>query len=272
MQKSLAKQGIAYDAGNCLLIIQSQDLIAKAFPEGKANKTFIFALTKTLSPDEQPRQIGVLLDPTGGRNDLSERKIRAVGNPDQRIHEDALRVIRALRFGIQLDGFDFDKATRLALQKRYFQLKDVANERIVQEIMKVLKTGNFFGFVALMDEINILEMIFPAVANIKHIDQPIRYHPFDVYAHSMLVLWHLETLNDSPLLRLAALYHDVGKKTQYHMQSIKMSVEDGRKMYGSWINHANCGADYTRADMQKLGLSKKQVEEISRYVAMHMKP
>lgn len=168
--------------------------------------------------------------------------------------------MRALRFGIQLNeteadslvSFDYDKATRLALQKRYFQIQDVAKERIAQEVMKVTKTNNFFGFVALMDEVNILQYVFPALAATKHIDQPVRYHPFDVYAHTMLVLYELERINSDPLLKLAATYHDVGKREQYSMQRVKMPLEDARKMYNSWINHINCGADHTRRDMLAL--------------------
>lgn len=118
--------------------------------------------------------------------------------------------------------------------------------------MKVAATDNFFGFVAMMDEINILHLLFPAVERIKHVEQPIRYHPFDVYTHSLLVLYHLEKINTHPPLKLAALYHDVGKREQYHMQRIKMPIDDARKMYGSWINHVHCGADYAARDMKAL--------------------
>lgn len=105
---------------------------------------------------------------------------------------------------------------------------------------------------ALCDEVNILQYLFPALTRIKHQDQPVRYHPFDTYTHTLLVLYELEKINHHPPLKLAALYHDVGKREQYDMQRIKMSIDDGRKMYGSRINHTICGTDHTRHDMRAL--------------------
>lgn len=272
LTKQLEKQGITYDADNYLIIIQSPELISQSFPDWIPDLTYLFALVKSLSPEVQPRQVGILIDPAKWRYDVINQKIRCVGNADNRINEDALRIIRALRFGIQLKGFDYSKQTRLALQKRYFQIQHVAKERVLQEIIKVFQADNFFGFVAMCDEINILQYLFSAVTRIKQQEQPIRYHPFDTYTHTLLVLYELEKTNHNPLLKLAALYHDVGKREQYDMQRIKMSIDDSRKMYGSRINHTICGADHTRHDMQQLWLSRKQIDEITRYVAMHMKP
>jgi len=67
----------------------------------------------------------------------------------------------------------------------------------------------------LIDEAEMLPILFPALAKTKHYDQPIRYHPFDIYAHIILTLYHLQQINKNYLVRFAMLYHDVGKVGQY---------------------------------------------------------
>ena len=128
----------------------------------------------------------------------------------------------------------------------------VAKERIKQECDKVFAGHNPFGFVGLLDAANLLKWIFPKVYDNKGVDQPIRYHPFDVYTHSLLVLYNLQALSDDKLLRYAALYHDVGKVEQYSSYNMKLDEEGVRSMFGSWLNHINCGEDFVREDFKKL--------------------
>ena len=111
--------------------------------------------------------------------------------------------------------FDFIKETWNSIKKNSTLLEHVAKERIKDEICKAFIDGNPFGFVSLLDEAKLLPILFPALAETKNVEQPIRYHPFDVYAHTMLTLFELQKLNTNYLVRLAMLYHDVGKVDQF---------------------------------------------------------
>jgi len=84
----------------------------------------------------------------------------------------------------------------MALKKNYYSLQWIAKERVRQELMKAAETNNLFGFVSLLDEINVLKYFFPALQANKGNNQPIRYHPFDVYHHSLLALFELEKLQN----------------------------------------------------------------------------
>gem|GEM_PF-714882 len=139
-------------------------------------------------------------------------------------------------------------------------------------MMKAAETKNLFGFITLLDELNLTKYFFPTLVANKNLVQPIRYHPFDVYSHLLLTLYEVEKLTDSPLLKLAALYHDVGKSEQYYSHTLRISQEEAQKMYGSWVNHVICGGEMTRRDFDALKFSKKEVEEMVWYVEMHMKP
>ena len=104
----------------------------------------------------------LIFDPHHGIQDLVNKKIRAVGIPDRRFQEDALRVIRGLRFAIALEC-DLEKNTWTSLQKNAHLIRQVAKERIKQECDKVFAGHNPFGFVALLDAANILKRVFPKV-------------------------------------------------------------------------------------------------------------
>ena len=105
-----------------------------------------------------------MIDPHQGIQDLYEKKLRAVGSPEKRFQEDALRILRALRFvnvcnqklqdtDISLRLFDFEKGTWQALRANKDLLKTIAKERIHDELVKVFSEGNPFAFVALVDEV-----------------------------------------------------------------------------------------------------------------------
>lgn len=226
IRPSLARQGYYYDTTSKTLILQDHDFITQYQEE---------TLDKKIIADA----IHVLIDPHGGLQDLYTQKIKAVGSPDRRFQEDALRIMRALRFAITLE-FDIEKFTRTSLQKNAHLIRTIAKERIKQECDKVFAGHNPFGFVALLDSANILKWIFPKVYDNKHVDQPIRYHPFDVYTHSMLVLYHTQQLTNDPLVRYAALYHDVGKVEQYSSYQMKLDEEGLRSIFSSWLNHPIC--------------------------------
>ena len=254
-----------------LLILQDQDLINRFFAQGQwqAEERQQRAAGKSLTTIPSR----VLIDPYCGITDMMQGGIHAVGDPDQRFAEDALRIIRALRFVSVLNPklekaaltpirFDIRKTTRHALSKLYYLVRSVAKERLTAEIMKVLEAGSLFSFVSLLDETNILKTIFPGIAALKNLHQPVKYHPFDVYAHTMLVLRHGEQLSTDPRVRLGLLYHDVGKVEQYHMHHVIKTPEEIRQLHGSRVNHVIAGVDLAMEDLSVYAFPKSNLATV----------
>jgi len=278
------------------VILTEHTLIEKLFPTGKFDEAFFDKYMTKQFPDLDLKSfkaawISFVLDPYQGMVDMIQRKIKAVWSPEQRFEEDALRVIRAIRFvnvlndkldelskkdwvetSSDLAYFDIDKTTWKSLKKNYYRVQRVAKERIKIELDKVFKRSNPSGFVGLLDELNILKYLFPAVYATKGVDQPIRYHPFDVYTHSRLCLHEFQKINNDRLGQYAMLYHDVGKTDQYYSYYMWLDQDEVRSIFGTWLNHINSGADMARADFWALGFSKKEIDTIAWYIANHMKP
>ncbi len=168
--------------------------------------------------------------------------------------------------------FDFDKATRNSVKKNHGLVKNVAKERIKDEMMKAFTVGDPFCFVALLDEARLLQHLFPALHETKHIEQPVRYHPFDVYTHTLLTLRELQSINKNPLVRFAMLYHDVGKVDQFGAYKDNLSKEEIREILAGPLNHRRSSPEYAKKDFKSLGFSSKEITEICRYIAHHHTP
>lgn len=306
--KQLKNEWIAYIASENLIVVQKHELIAQFWVDGVfdvhafvAYSDFIKEGFVSENSIHKNKTLQFIIDPYEGIHDLINRKLKAVGNPDDRFNEDALRIIRAVRFvnvvnekllqqgkevksskakgskkssttNDKIKTFDFDGATRLGLKKNFFLLQFVAKERVKEEIIKAFKYGNPFGFVALLDELNLLKFLFPALYANKGINQPVRYHPFDVYAHTLLTLKSLQEINTDYLTRFGMLYHDVGKADQYYMHELPLDREEVRKIFGSWLNHHTSGMDHVKKDFGALWFSTKEIDTIAWYVQNHSKP
>lgn len=167
--------------------------------------------------------------------------------------------------------FDFIKDTWNSIKKNSALVEKVAKERIKEELVKAFVEGNPFGFVSLLDEAKLLPILFPAFASTKNIDQPVRYHPFDVYTHTMLSLFELQKMNKDYLVRFAMLYHDVGKVGQFELYHQDLSKDELREILAGPLNHRKSGATFVHEDFAKLGFGKKEIDEISRLVTHHHK-
>jgi tRNA nucleotidyltransferase/poly(A) polymerase len=154
---------------------------------------------------------GSLLDPYGGEVDLGRALVRAVGDPVERFREDGLRPLRALRFAAQL-GFEVEAATLAAIPAALDRFKMVSAERVRDELQKMLLSpgGSFRGpsrGLRLMESSGMLELVLPELAACRGVEQRGR-HRFDVLDHLY------ESVDAAPAeiaLRLAALFHDLGK-------------------------------------------------------------
>ena len=198
-----------------------------------------------------------LADPLGGRVDLEKRIIRCVGEPRARFDEDALRILRALRFAAQLD-FAIDPATAEAA----FALKDtlalVSRERIAAELTKLLCGPAVRRIVR--EYWPILALPLPELAPMAGLDQRSPYHCYDVLEHSAAAA---EAVPPDRILRWAALLHDAGKPACFTLD------EQGR---GHFYGHAKPGAELARAALTRLRFDKDTVRRVAALVELHDYP
>jgi poly(A) polymerase len=199
-----------------------------------------------------------IFDEIGGISDLHARIIRAVGDSDKRFEEDALRVLRGLRFAATL-SFEIETATWAALTRHAQDLQLIAPDRIREELCRGF-TANPAYFLELLDKSGVLDVILPEVAAMKGVPQPPQYHPEgDVFTHTQLLLEKLPP-NPSLTLVFAALLHDVGKPPTLTF--------DGERI--SFPNHDQVGAELADAICQRLRFSKADREQIVSMVRRHM--
>ncbi len=286
LKKDLNTHGFVYLRDLSLWIIQDEHIIKGLFPKWKfkaqAFERLINKQAKLYHENKaHPQSTNIIIDPFKWIHDLIDGKLKAVWNPDQRFWEDALRLIRALRFvnvinqklkdqNISQHSIDFERETRKSIQKNFSLIQYMAKERIKLELDKVFRKWNPFGFIALLDEVNMLKYLFPAIYALKHVDQPVRYHPFDVYHHTLMTVFELQKINKNPLVRWAMLYHDVGKPDQYYIYRLGLSREEIQSMH--YLNHRNTSGNIADQELQSLKFSKKEREEIVRYIDHHHKP
>ncbi len=198
-----------------------------------------------------------LIDLYGGLADIRNKIIRCVGNPDQRFSEDALRILRALRFAAVL-GFAIEPETGASILRKAENLNKIAPERINQEFSRLI-TGNFVKPV-LLDYREIFAVFIPEIAASFDFDQHCSFHIYDVYRHTA------EVVARSPgqlTLRLAALYHDIAKPLTFHLDENKQ---------GHFYGHAPLSAEIAKQSLENLRFDKKTIERVYQLVKYHIEP
>jgi len=198
-----------------------------------------------------------LEDPHDGRGDLKRRIIRAIGVPDDRFEEDALRPIRACRFAAQL-GFAVDEATESAISRRLDGVPALSVERIWEELKKILTSPRPSTAFHLFRRTGLLDIILPELAAGIGVEQKGR-HTLDVFDHSLAACDAAPA--DSLAVRAAALLHDVGKPD--------CRAVDGN---GEIIFHRHdlVGEEMTRSVLDRYKASNAEKDRIVRLVRHHM--
>lgn len=201
-----------------------------------------------------------LIDPYMGRDDIKAKRIKAVGDPNQRFQEDALRLMRAIRFACQL-SFSIEDTTWDALKKHSTLIEKISWERVRDELLKILACESPEKGIQLLDDAGLLEYILPELLKGKNVSQerPGRHHVHDVFTHNLLALQH--TPATDPIVRLATLIHDVGKP------DVATTDESGLIIFH---NHEVVGARIASGIAERLRLSKKQKDKIFTLVRWHM--
>lgn len=150
-------------------------------------------------------QIGVV-DRVGGIEDIKNKVIRCVGEPERRFREDALRMLRAVRFAVVL-GFEIEEKTALAIKKYAILIKKVSAERIREEIEKILRSENP-GRISMLYELGLMQHIIPEISRCFSVAQRNKYHIYNVGEH---IINAVANTPEDIIIRWAALLHDIGK-------------------------------------------------------------
>lgn len=145
-------------------------------------------------------------------------------------------------------------------------------ERLHAEITKVFSGNNPFGYIALLRELQLLTTLFPALANTIDNRQPVRYHPFDTYNHTLMTLRHCQHLTDDALVKLAMLYHDVGKPEQYAFMDAAIAANPDNPDRTGYLAHPEISVRLAQEDFGRLAFSHKEIAQICRYIKHHHRP
>ncbi len=196
-----------------------------------------------------------VIDPFGGSADLSAGLVRAVGNPLERFLEDGLRPLRAVRFSCVLD-FSIESATSASIRAALPVFRQVANERVRDELIKILSSKHAARGIEALRQTGLLEEILPELLpTIGQVQNT--FHKHDVYQHSLACLAHGR---GDGVLKLAILLHDCGKP-----QSV-----GGPRGEHTFYNHERFSAQLADEAMQRLRFSHEDRERVSTLIANHM--
>jgi len=199
-----------------------------------------------------------VVDPFNGQKDLENRLIRAVGNPEDRFSEDALRMMRAVRLAAVLD-FEIEKETSQAIKKNVGWLQAISRERIRDEFLKIIMADKALDGIELLRKLGLLKYIIPELEEGCEVDQN-KHHIYGCYEHYILSLKYAVEKGFNKHVRLASLFHDIGKPR----------AKRGEGAEATFYNHEIIGAKMTAQILQRLKFSKKDIEKVVKLVRYHL--
>lgn len=222
----------------------------------------------------------LLIDPYVGKRDLEQKLIKVV-NRDS-FSSDPLRILRAFSLASTL-GFKIDKQTLEMAKSERDSLKVVSGERIRDELFKILDNPNAFDFLAILDKLNILKIIFPEIEKMRDLNQG-PYHHLDVFGHSLETLRQLEILIEElkknkevqdylneiisgerkrrGLVKLASFFHDIGKPES-------LRYEEGKTKF---CGHERIGKEIAKNIAIRLKLSNDEIDALEKMILWHLRP
>lgn len=205
---------------------------------------------------------GQIMDPFSGQQDLNNKIIRTPLEPEVTFFDDPLRIMRAIRFATQL-GFTIAEDTLAAMIKTRDRLEIISQERITEELLKILAADQPSIGLMLMSETGVLDIVLPEIAELRGVEQRGEHHHKDVFKHTLKVLDNLAAVSNNLSLRLAALYHDVAKpKTKVFKEDL------GWTFHG----HEEVGTRMLPKIFNRLRLSNQILKYVQKIIRLHMRP
>lgn len=231
---------------------------AKTIEEDLSRRDFtVNAMAVTIGKQEN-RKTGIsLIDLYKGQEDLPHKLIRAVGDPNDRFSEDALRLLRAVRFATQL-GFTIEEKTWTAITQNAQLITQISPERIRDELIKILSSDFPADGIRLLQNAGILQHLLPELPAGIGITQKGTHHRDDVFDHSVKTLECCQ--NKAWLVRLAALIHDIGKPVTHQVRGEK----------DTFYGHEVVGARIAKQVADRLHFSRVDREKLFTLVRWHM--
>jgi tRNA nucleotidyltransferase (CCA-adding enzyme) len=199
-----------------------------------------------------------IIDPYDGEVDLQKKMIRTVGDPDARFTEDALRLMRAVRFAVEL-GFTIEEKTAAAIKKHAASLKDIAAERVRDELIKIIMAPGAGRGIVLLEELGLLRYILPEMRDGIGVGQNL-HHVYTVWEHNLYALEYAVKENYSLLVRMASFLHDVGKPKS----------KRGEGMKSTFYGHEVIGARMAVKMLDRLKFPREFVDKVAHLVRRHM--
>lgn len=229
------------------------DSVSFSTPEADAARRDFTINALFYDPDRQQ-----VVDYVNGFADLERGVVRAIGDAPARFGEDALRLMRAVRFVAEL-GFDLDPATARAMPPLAGTLARISTERIYSELLRMLQGRDPQRAFALLQELGLLSVCLPELSAMVGVQQPAEFHPEgDVWVHTLALLAGMR--QPAEALAWAVLLHDVGKPPTYEFR-------DGRERFPG---HADHGEDMSRGILGRLHASREVIDAVAEMVGNHM--
>jgi tRNA nucleotidyltransferase (CCA-adding enzyme) len=207
---------------------------------------------------------GRIKDIFEGIKDIKDKTIRAVGNPSDRFQEDALRMLRAIRFSTQLN-FAISHETMEAIIENAPLLKNISFERIRDEFTKIIMSDNPMVGIGMLSKLGLLKHIIPELEEGINCEQK-GAHIYDVWEHLLHALDHASKKGWSLEVRLSALFHDIGKPRTRRWDKTKAGGEGKYTFYG----HEVVGARMTKQIMERLKYPRDTIDLVLKLVRGHM--
>lgn len=203
---------------------------------------------------------GEIVDPFNGQKDIQDKILRAVGDPNVRFNEDALRLMRAVRLMSQLD-FDMYPVTRESVAHNAHLIKNISVERVRDEFIKLLMTDFPMRGLVVMKDLGLLQYIVPELERGIGVEQN-QAHSYDVWEHNLRTLQHAADKNWPLHVRLSAIFHDISKPETKRFSQDKKVI--------TFYGHDVVGGRVTREIMERLKFPKELTERVSMFVRWHM--
>jgi poly(A) polymerase len=238
---------------------RNPDVIAGTLEDDLRRRDFT---VNTLAVSLNAGNFGLISDPFNGRGDLARRILRTPLDPLKTFDDDPLRIMRAMRFAAQLD-FSIVPEALAAIEQLRERLAIVSQERITEELLRLLKAPAPSVGLRMMYDAGVLKIVFPEIAQLAGVDQRRDRHHKDVFLHTCVVVDNIARTTDNLWLRFAALVHDIAKpKTKAFKEGV------GWTFHG----HEEVGARMMKKIFQRLRLPMDHLPYVEKLVRLHLRP